>query len=375
MENAGKMLFRLRKNYRARVKAVEWAQSMFYGESMDVVHCRHNQASKNFINWVIKTFAGYKTYSSTLLIRPPNCNESMFGTSFSNEGNAHFAVQLVIQLYRDANVLDARDLSRRGSVLIITPYSVQKNYYDLLLNDVTEAEIPKALVEVRTVDDSPSHEADIVIVDWVRTNKKGFIDNPQRMCVALSRARIGTIMIGPGDKVPLVWPLNHLVEYCKDRHAAIDLKHRCHWDLMCPHCCQPGHMAKDCTFQPTCARCNGAQHATRNCPRNAEDAISVSAAEPITANDGIERDAMNPPVKISNSKRAKVNKEAREGRFAKPQTQKAARVKGFRDAIKKSRKEDDDVAVEIETEADKPAEDDEDAEVWYSANENNSGDD
>jgi hypothetical protein len=296
MENAGKMLFRLRLNYRARVNAVEWAHNMFYDENMSVVHRKHNQASKNFLDWVIKTFAGYHTYATTLLIRPPNCNESMFGTSFSNEGNAHFTVQLVIQLYRDASVLDARDLSRRGSVLIITPYSVQKNYYDLLLSDVTEAEIPKSLVEVRTVDDSPSHEADIVIVDWVRTNNRGFIADPKRMCVALSRARIGTIMIGPGNNVPLVWPLSHLVEYCEDRDAAIDLKHSCYWDLMCPHCCQPGHMAKDCTFQPKCARCDGAQHATRNCPRNAEDAISVSAAEPITAYDGIERDAMNPPV-------------------------------------------------------------------------------
>jgi hypothetical protein len=47
---------------------------------------------------------------------------SPLDTSFSNEGNAHFTVQLVIQLYRNDNMLDARDLSRRGSVLIITPY-------------------------------------------------------------------------------------------------------------------------------------------------------------------------------------------------------------------------------------------------------------
>lgn len=150
----------------------------------------------------------------------------MFGTSFSNEGNAHYTMQLVTQIYKDASILDARDLSRRGSVLIIAPYSVQKNYYDLLLRELTEAEIPKSLVEVRTVDDSPSHEADIVIVDWVRTNNRGFIADPKRMCVALSRARIGTIMIDPGDKVPLAWPLSHLVEYCSDRSAAIDLGRR-----------------------------------------------------------------------------------------------------------------------------------------------------
>jgi superfamily I DNA and/or RNA helicase len=103
---------------------------------------------------------------------------------------------------------------------------VQKNYYNILLSDLTKAEIPKSLVEVQTIDSSPSHEADIVTVDWVRTNNRDFIADPKRMCVALSRARIGTIMIGPGKKVPLAWPLSHLVEYCKDRHAAIDLKRR-----------------------------------------------------------------------------------------------------------------------------------------------------
>lgn len=113
----------------------------------------------------------------------------MFGTSFSNEVNAHYTMQLVTQIYRDAGILDARDLSRRGSVLIITPYSVQKNYYDLLLRELTKAKIPKSLLEVRTVDDSPSHEADIVIVDWVRTNSRGFIAD-QSECVLRSLAHV-----------------------------------------------------------------------------------------------------------------------------------------------------------------------------------------
>jgi hypothetical protein len=42
----------------ARVKAVEWAQNMYYGENMAVVYRDHNQELKNFLDWVIKTFAG-----------------------------------------------------------------------------------------------------------------------------------------------------------------------------------------------------------------------------------------------------------------------------------------------------------------------------
>lgn len=73
-------------------------------------------------------FLGLRLDETALLIRPPNCNESMFGASLSNEGNAHLAVKLNDKVHRDAQILDARYLSRRGSVLIITPYLVQKNY-------------------------------------------------------------------------------------------------------------------------------------------------------------------------------------------------------------------------------------------------------
>ncbi|SPJ73722.1 uncharacterized protein FTOL_03452 [Fusarium torulosum] len=160
----------------ARVKAVEWVQSMFYGENMTVVHRDHNQASDNFPDWVIKTFAGYKTYAMTSLAT-------------------------LLTLTR----LESADFSRQ-----------KQRCFNL-----TEAEVPKSLVEVRIVDGSPSHEADIVVVDWVRTNKKGFIDNPKRMCVALSRARIGTIMVGLGNKALLIWPLSHAIEYCQEHEAAV----------------------------------------------------------------------------------------------------------------------------------------------------------
>lgn len=56
----------------------------------------------------------------------------------------------------------------------MTPYTLQMNEYELRPQEMTSAEIPQGLVEIRTIDDSPSHEADIVIVDLVRTSKPGF---------------------------------------------------------------------------------------------------------------------------------------------------------------------------------------------------------
>ncbi|EWZ37539.1 hypothetical protein FOZG_09528 [Fusarium oxysporum Fo47] len=353
MENAGRILARLRRNYRARVNAVSWAQTMFYGDNMTVVHRTHCEASRKFHDWVQEKFRRWNCLSTTLLIRPDNSEETKSGNSFSNPANANFAVQLVVQLYRATGIVDARDFSRRASVLILTPYKAQRRMYDLLLLELTEAEVPKTLVEVRTIDDSPSHEADIIILDWVRTVKKGFIADSHRMAVALSRARLGTIMIGPGKKTPLTWPLNHLVGYLEERKAVINLKDHCRWYLMCQNCCQPGHLATDCRFQPKCVRCDGASHATRNCPRAEEDQISTSASEPVTADDGIQRDVLNPPrVDFSGSKRIKKNSADREEAFAKPDKHKDAMRKHFRDAMRGLRKvkKGQDVKEDVESE-------------------------
>ncbi|KAF5615140.1 hypothetical protein F52700_13529 [Fusarium sp. NRRL 52700] len=277
--------------------------------------------------------------SMKLLIRPDNTEVSKSGSSVSSPANANFAVKLVVQLYRDAALVDARDFSERATVLILTPYKEQKYTYELLLRQLTKAEVPKDLVEVRTVDDSPSHEADVIIFDLVRTVKKGFINESPRMNVAMTRGRLVQFVIGPSKKTPLEWPLNYLVAFLEERSAVINLRDRCHWYLMCQNCCQPGHLATNCKFKPKCVRYDGAPHATRNCPRAEEDAISTSASEPITAEDGIQRDVLNPPrVNFSDSKRSKKNSASREKAFAKPNKHQDAMRKACRNALQAIRK-------------------------------------
>ncbi|KAF5530545.1 hypothetical protein FMEXI_13483 [Fusarium mexicanum] len=335
MEDAGRILARRSRNYRARVNAASWAQTMFYGGNMSIVHRNHSEASKKFHNWMEEKFKKFGCLSTTVMIRPDNAEELKTGNSYANPANANFAVQLVVQLYRDAALVDARDFSKGASVLILTPYREQKRLYELLLRQLTKAEVPKDLVEVRTDDDSPSHEADFVILDLVRTVKKGFSSEAPRM-----------------NKTPLEWPLNHLVAFLEERSAVINLRDRCRWYLMCQNCCQPGHLATECTFKPKCVRCDGASHATRNCPRAEEDEISTSASEPITADDGIQRDVLQPPrVDFSDSRRSKKNSTTREEAFAKPDKHKDAMRKAFRNAMRGLRevKKDQGVKEDVDT--------------------------
>ncbi|KAF5250315.1 hypothetical protein FANTH_4515 [Fusarium anthophilum] len=274
---------------------------------MSIVHRNHSEASKKFHNWMEEKFKKFGCLSTTVMIRPDNAEELKTGNSYANPANANFAVQLVAQPYRDAALVDARDFSKRASVLILTPYREQKRLY----------------------------EADVVILDLVRTVKKSFISEAPRMNVFMTRARLGQFVVGAGKKTPLEWPLNHLVAFLEERSAVINLRDRCRWYLMCQNCCQPGHLATECTFKPKCVRCDGASHATRNCPRAEEDEISTSASEPITAHDGIQRDVLQPPrVDFSDSRRSKKNSTTREEAFAKPDKHKDAMRKAFRNAMR-----------------------------------------
>ncbi|KAJ0131128.1 Ankyrin-1 [Fusarium oxysporum f. sp. albedinis] len=60
----------------------------------------------------------------------------------------------------------------------------------------------------------------------------------------------------------------------------------------------------------------------------------TSASEPVTDDDGIQRDVLNPPrVDFSGSKRVKQNSASREDVFAKPDKHKNAMRKHFCDAM------------------------------------------
>uniref|UniRef100_A0A1B0G524 AAA+ ATPase domain-containing protein n=1 Tax=Glossina morsitans morsitans TaxID=37546 RepID=A0A1B0G524_GLOMM len=80
------------------------------------------------------------------------------------------------------------------NVVILSPYSKQINLikYKLFRDEDLKS------VKACTVDAYQGLEADIVLLSLVRSGGKniGFLDEPHRICVALSRARYGLYMIG-----------------------------------------------------------------------------------------------------------------------------------------------------------------------------------
>jgi len=108
------------------------------------------------------------------------------GASKENPAEASWTVKILIELVDGGEV----DLSDIG---IVTPYAGQVR----AIRDM----IPESLqgVEVRTVDGYQGREKDVIIFSCVRSNREGnvgFLSDPRRLNVALTRSKRGLVVVG-----------------------------------------------------------------------------------------------------------------------------------------------------------------------------------
>jgi superfamily I DNA and/or RNA helicase len=94
------------------------------------------------------------------------------------------------------------------SVAVLTFYRGQERRIRQLLRDETgqhgqrrhftfrDGDRPVLAVDLCTVDRYQGHEADIVILSFVRTASPGFLNSPNRLNVAITRARYQLVLIG-----------------------------------------------------------------------------------------------------------------------------------------------------------------------------------
>ncbi|CAF1219678.1 unnamed protein product [Rotaria sordida] len=83
---------------------------------------------------------------------------------------------------------DHRSIAIQQRIAVITPYQAQVRYL--------RAQLP-SYIEVMTTDSSQGSEKDIVIISCVRANDCiGFLNDPSRLNVMLTRARYGLYIFG-----------------------------------------------------------------------------------------------------------------------------------------------------------------------------------
>lgn len=125
------------------------------------------------------------------------------GTSFWNPAHHNFVIQQVTHLLGDKDFTtpppDKGDSTTRalpGSILVLSPYKAAIDRYRAAVNKLFLHEA-RTRVRVLTVDTAQGQEADVVFIDLVKNRATAHVENPKRLCVALTRARQAELIMMP----------------------------------------------------------------------------------------------------------------------------------------------------------------------------------
>ncbi|XP_058808313.1 probable helicase senataxin isoform X2 [Phymastichus coffea] len=118
-------------------------------------------------------------------------------TKFSNTSEALFVGNLVHALMMCDKI---PSFKKKISMGIITPYQNQRTKILETIRDQTRSVPPeiknKFETECNTIDSFQGQERDVIIMSCVRSHGIGFLSDPQRLCVALTRAKHTLIICG-----------------------------------------------------------------------------------------------------------------------------------------------------------------------------------
>jgi regulator of nonsense transcripts 1 len=117
---------------------------------------------------------------------------SSSGTSFLNRTEASNVEKIVTKFFKSGVV--------PGQIGVVTPYEGQRSYIVnyMQFNGSLKKDLYKE-IEVASVDAFQGREKDYIILSCVRSNEHqgiGFLNDPRRLNVALSRAKYGVVILG-----------------------------------------------------------------------------------------------------------------------------------------------------------------------------------
>lgn len=143
---------------------------------------------------------------------------SASGTSYLNRTEASNVEKIITRFFK-AGV-------QPGDIGIITPYEGQRSYVvsSMQTNGTFKKENYKE-IEVASVDAFQGREKDFIVLSCVRSNDHqgiGFLSDPRRLNVALTRAKYGCVILG-NPKVLSKHPLWHyLLLHFKERNCLVE---------------------------------------------------------------------------------------------------------------------------------------------------------
>lgn len=145
---------------------------------------------------------------------------SASGNSFLNRVEAMNVEKLITKLFKDG--------IKPEQIGVITPYEGQRAYivqYMSMNNTLIDRKDQYLQVEVTSVDAFQGREKDFIILTCVRANDQqiiGFLSDPRRLNVALTRAKYGLVILGNPRALSRNTLWNHLLIHFREKGCLVD---------------------------------------------------------------------------------------------------------------------------------------------------------
>ncbi|KAK9894585.1 hypothetical protein P389DRAFT_184248 [Cystobasidium minutum MCA 4210] len=143
---------------------------------------------------------------------------SSSGTSYLNRTEAANVEKIVTRFFK-AGVVPSQ-------IGIITPYEGQRSYITnfMQFNGALRKDLYKE-IEVASVDAFQGREKDYIILSCVRSNEHqgiGFLNDPRRLNVALTRAKYGLVILGNPRVLSKHALWHHLLTHYKEKGVLVE---------------------------------------------------------------------------------------------------------------------------------------------------------
>ncbi|KAF4905566.1 Regulator of nonsense transcripts 1 [Colletotrichum fructicola] len=276
-EMCGQVLAHLSNNRRNRGDIAVWANNNIYPGKMHIVYPLSidpkAQIYQRFMRWMMDPSPNMG-FSNTLVYDIRSTLSIKHGTGYINIGNRNCALWIAYNAFQ-YGLPNLRTTGKLAEIMILTPYSAQLHAYRDEIARMTSSGIIKSKITVRTIDNSMSAEADLVIFDSVRAKDiSGFLNDRNRMAVASTRARGGAIMLANMEALDREksrtegdGTFNLYANFHRDRNLSVLTNKP--WGKICRRCNRPcqesGHI---CAIRDRrCRFCKSDQHHERFCSR------------------------------------------------------------------------------------------------------------
>ncbi|KAH6684892.1 P-loop containing nucleoside triphosphate hydrolase protein [Plectosphaerella plurivora] len=186
----------LLQNHRAFANLERLPSNLFYGRQMMPDPSKTLPVPVQRLQRFLDRKRGKPSFVPRLVVDIVDGKHELKGKSSWNPFNVQWVGNCIAGLLQQ-NLPERIDktgqgpITGQGTILVVSPYKAAVDAYESMI----EARFPGRgnTITARTLNTAQGLEADVVIVDLVRGTK--FVEDPRRLCVALTRARQAEIIM------------------------------------------------------------------------------------------------------------------------------------------------------------------------------------